>query len=231
MTMTIVEPARDDRAAIDKAFSLLVAFGSDAATGLGVSELARRTRLSKSTAFRVLGMLERNAMVERVGKNYRLGAPGRVIPAPSVNNGMNPAPADQVPGTPPPVSDPLKRPGSGTVECNGQQPNPCVYTPASSSAIYSPQSGELIGPDGVKYSVENSSHTGDRAVQFGLDAAIDDAESAAADLVGIVESGRMQLRGDGETHVALRRERIGVRHRLPAIHPVAASAYPREQGI
>ena len=32
--------------------------------------------------------------------------PGLVIPAPSVNNGMNPAPADKVPGTPPPVSDP-----------------------------------------------------------------------------------------------------------------------------
>lgn len=74
MTITVVEPVRDARAAIDKAFSLLVAFGSDASGGLGVSELARRTRLSKSTAFRVLGMLERNAMVERVGTNYRLGA-------------------------------------------------------------------------------------------------------------------------------------------------------------
>jgi phospholipid/cholesterol/gamma-HCH transport system substrate-binding protein len=84
--------------------------------------------------------------------------PGQVIPAPSVNNGMNPAPANRVPGTPPAVSDPLQRPGSGTVQCNGQQPNPCVYTP---NAVYSPQSGELIGPDGVKYSVENSSHTGD----------------------------------------------------------------------
>jgi phospholipid/cholesterol/gamma-HCH transport system substrate-binding protein len=87
--------------------------------------------------------------------------PGEVIPAPSVDNGLNPAPADQVPGTPPPVSDPLQRPGSGTVQCNGQQPNPCVYTPNPPSATYSPQSGELIGPDGVKYSVENSTHTGD----------------------------------------------------------------------
>ncbi|MGY4713008.1 IclR family transcriptional regulator [Mycolicibacterium sp. CBM1] len=69
-----MDTGRDDRAAIDKAFSLLVAFGDDASTGLGVSELARRTSLSKSTAFRVLGMLERNAMVERVGKNYRLGS-------------------------------------------------------------------------------------------------------------------------------------------------------------
>jgi phospholipid/cholesterol/gamma-HCH transport system substrate-binding protein len=88
--------------------------------------------------------------------------PGMVIPAPSVNNGINPAPSDRVAGTPPPTSDPLSRPGSGTVQCNGQQPNPCVYTPSGPpSAVYSPQSGELVGPDGVKYSVENSKKTGD----------------------------------------------------------------------
>ncbi len=89
-------------------------------------------------------------------------SPGIVIPAPSVNNGLNPAPADKVAGSPPPVSDPLSRPGSGAVQCNGQQPNPCFYTPSGPPrAIYSPQSGELIGPDGVKYSVQNSSETGD----------------------------------------------------------------------
>ncbi|QNI05220.1 MCE family protein [Mycobacterium kubicae] len=88
--------------------------------------------------------------------------PGQVIPAPSINTGLNPAPADRVPGTPPPTSDPLSRPGSGTVQCNGQQPNPCVYTPGGPpTAVYSPQSGELVGPDGVKYSVENSTRTGD----------------------------------------------------------------------
>lgn len=88
--------------------------------------------------------------------------PGMVIPAPSINNGMNPAPSDRVAGTPPPTSDPLSRPGSGTVTCNGQQPNPCVYTPGGPpSAVYSPQSGQLIGPDGVKWSVENSTKTGD----------------------------------------------------------------------
>jgi phospholipid/cholesterol/gamma-HCH transport system substrate-binding protein len=88
--------------------------------------------------------------------------PGMVIPAPSVDNGVNPAPSDRVSGTPPPVSDELSRPGSGTVTCNGQQPNPCVYTPSGPpSAVYSPQSGELVGPDGVKYSVENSTKTGD----------------------------------------------------------------------
>ena len=91
--------------------------------------------------------------------------PGMVIPAPSVNNGLNPAPADRLPPgglTPPPMSDPLQRPGSGSVRCNGQQPNPCVYTPGGPpTAVYSPQSGELVGPDGVKYSVQNSTKTGD----------------------------------------------------------------------
>ena len=62
----VLDSVRDDRAAVDKAFSLLVAFGAEASTGVGVSELARRASLSKSTAYRVLGMLERNAMVERI---------------------------------------------------------------------------------------------------------------------------------------------------------------------
>jgi len=88
--------------------------------------------------------------------------PGQVIPAPSVNNGLNPLPADRVPGTPPPVSDPLQRPGSGTVQCNGQQPDPCIYTPsAAATSIYDVQSGRVVGPDGVVYSVENSSKTGE----------------------------------------------------------------------
>jgi phospholipid/cholesterol/gamma-HCH transport system substrate-binding protein len=88
--------------------------------------------------------------------------PGQVIPAPSVNNGDNPLPADRVPGTPPPVSDPLQRPGSGTVRCNGQQPNPCIYTPsAAPTSIYDVQSGLVVGPDGVVYSVENSRNTGE----------------------------------------------------------------------
>jgi phospholipid/cholesterol/gamma-HCH transport system substrate-binding protein len=91
--------------------------------------------------------------------------PGHVIPAPSINTGLNPAPVDRLPPggqTPPPISDPLQRPGSGTVQCNGQQPNPCVYVPGGPpAAIYSPQSGEVVGPDGAKYAVDNSSKTGD----------------------------------------------------------------------
>lgn len=86
MTVSIAEQGRDDRAAVDKAISLLVSFGDHGCTGVGVSELARRAQLSKSTAFRVLGMLERNGVVERVGRNYRLGARlhelGRTVYAP-----------------------------------------------------------------------------------------------------------------------------------------------------
>jgi phospholipid/cholesterol/gamma-HCH transport system substrate-binding protein len=95
--------------------------------------------------------------------------PGRgVIPAPTVNNGLNPLPADQLP--PParasaPTSDPLSPPGQGSVQCSGQQPNPCIYTPApgppGATAVYSPTSGQVVGPDGVKYNVSNSSNTGD----------------------------------------------------------------------
>jgi len=64
---------RDTRTAVDKAISVVTAFGKDAHLGLGVSELARRADLSKSTTFRLLGMLERNGVVERAGTAYRLG--------------------------------------------------------------------------------------------------------------------------------------------------------------
>ena len=92
--------------------------------------------------------------------------PGTVIPAPSINNGLNPLPSDLLPPPAQPAQDPLSAPGSGTVQCNGQQPNPCDYTPAappatSISAVYDSQSGEIVGPDGMKYTVTNSSSTGD----------------------------------------------------------------------
>lgn len=69
----ILERSRDERSAVDKAVSVLKAFGRDAHLGIGVSELSRRAGLSKSTTFRVLGMLERNGAVERAGTAYRLG--------------------------------------------------------------------------------------------------------------------------------------------------------------
>lgn len=71
--MTDTERARDERTAVDKAVDVLRAFGRDAHLGLGVSELSRRAGLSKSTTFRILGMLEHNEMVERAGTAYRLG--------------------------------------------------------------------------------------------------------------------------------------------------------------
>lgn len=88
--------------------------------------------------------------------------PGRVIQAPSINNGTVPLPADKLPGTPPPRSDPVQRPGSGHVVCNGQQPNPCIYTPdGPGAAVYDTQNGEVTGPDGVTFSVDNSNKPGD----------------------------------------------------------------------
>ncbi|WP_433292969.1 IclR family transcriptional regulator [Pseudonocardia sp. CA-142604] len=91
---------RDERAVIDKAADLLVALDGERA-GLGVSELARRTKLSKSTTFRVLGALERSGMVERVGTAYRVGNVvrqlGRDAPAPQpdlVRNALVPYTAD-----------------------------------------------------------------------------------------------------------------------------------------
>ncbi|WP_284987908.1 MULTISPECIES: IclR family transcriptional regulator [unclassified Arthrobacter] len=73
MASSVAATARDDRAAVDKAMALLSVFGNDALTGVGVSELARRSDMSKSTAFRVLAMLQRSGAVERAGNAYRLG--------------------------------------------------------------------------------------------------------------------------------------------------------------
>lgn len=72
--MSKTEISRDERSAVDKAFSVVRAFGEDAQLGVGVSELARRAGLSKSTTFRLLTTLEGNGVVERVGTAYRLGA-------------------------------------------------------------------------------------------------------------------------------------------------------------
>ena len=92
--------------------------------------------------------------------------PGTVIRAPSINNGLNPLAADLLPPPTAPTSDAPTKPGQGTVQCNGQQPNPCAYTPGptpatNSSATYDASSGEVVGPDGTKYTVKNSTTTGD----------------------------------------------------------------------
>lgn len=62
----------EQQTAVDKALVLLKSLAEHDREA-GVSELARRARLIKSTAFRLLGILHRNDLVERVGSRYRLG--------------------------------------------------------------------------------------------------------------------------------------------------------------
>lgn len=62
---------RDDRAAVEKALSLMETLFEVEVAGL--SELARRTGLTKSTTFRLLGSFERRGVVVRDGGRYRLG--------------------------------------------------------------------------------------------------------------------------------------------------------------
>lgn len=106
--------------------------------------------------------------------------PGTVMPAPTINTGLNPLPADLLPPPPVPTSDPVSKPGQGAVQCASPeagvdirgvqpgwpQPGTCDYTPAGTpatnmSATYDASSGEIIGPDGTKYTVKNSTTTGD----------------------------------------------------------------------
>ncbi|MGK5113228.1 IclR family transcriptional regulator [Geodermatophilus sp. CPCC 205506] len=70
------DPEGGDRAgaptSVSKALQLLDAFRL-AGPSLGVSELARRAGVPKSTAFRLLAYLEQGGYVERTGTDYRLG--------------------------------------------------------------------------------------------------------------------------------------------------------------
>ncbi len=69
------EPSSSDqRSAVDKAFCLLRSFTPEDGAGVGVSELARRSDLSKSTAHRLLATLVANGAVQRAGGIYRLGS-------------------------------------------------------------------------------------------------------------------------------------------------------------
>jgi DNA-binding IclR family transcriptional regulator len=71
--VAVDESAKTDGAtSVGKAVALLTAF--DRPGAIGVSELARRAALPKSTAYRLLGILEEWDLVERVGRRYRLGA-------------------------------------------------------------------------------------------------------------------------------------------------------------
>lgn len=106
--------------------------------------------------------------------------PGTVIPAPTINTGLNPLPADLLPAPKAPTSDPVSAPGQGSVQCadpaagvdirgvqpGWPQPGQCSYNPSGTpatnmSATYDASSGEIVGPDGTKYTVKNSTTTGD----------------------------------------------------------------------
>ncbi|MBV7281264.1 MULTISPECIES: IclR family transcriptional regulator [unclassified Corynebacterium] len=71
--MTREQPTKDTRGAVDKAMSLLRCFTTHDAMGIGLSELARRAELSKTTTHRLLGTLVDNDALERSGDVYRLG--------------------------------------------------------------------------------------------------------------------------------------------------------------
>lgn len=58
---------------VDKAFALLRAFRPEDAAGLGVSELARRAGVNKSTTHRLLAILVRNGAILKADEVYRLG--------------------------------------------------------------------------------------------------------------------------------------------------------------
>lgn len=75
------------RTSVDKAIAVLKAFHEDAYTGVGVSELSRRSGLSKSTSFRLLRVLEDNDLLERAGTDYRFSDTFRTLvdPNPSQN--------------------------------------------------------------------------------------------------------------------------------------------------
>lgn len=62
----------DQRGSIDKAFALIRAFQPEDVSGVGVSELARRASLSKSTAHRLLNKLVENEAVFKADDMYRL---------------------------------------------------------------------------------------------------------------------------------------------------------------
>ena len=75
MTVTTLpggDSSQATRAVVDKAFALLEAW-DHRSENLGVSELARRTGLPKSTSHRLLGILEAAGLVERLAKGYTFG--------------------------------------------------------------------------------------------------------------------------------------------------------------
>ena len=72
LSITDAKPQTESSASVTKALRLLDVFRSHGPV-LGVSELARQAGVAKSTAFRLLALLEEAELVERDGRGYRLG--------------------------------------------------------------------------------------------------------------------------------------------------------------
>ena len=87
----------DSRTAVEKACVLLSAFNHRPGSIVGVSELARRSGLTKSTAFRQLAILERADMVERVGRGYRIGRTLKTLAGSAVEYEHSPLTAELLP--------------------------------------------------------------------------------------------------------------------------------------
>ncbi|MGY1806976.1 IclR family transcriptional regulator [Blastococcus sp. SYSU D00669] len=68
------DPLGDTSSSVGKALSLLNAFIGANNEVLGVSEIARRAGVAKSTAHRLLAVLEGHGLVERAGDGWLLGA-------------------------------------------------------------------------------------------------------------------------------------------------------------
>ena len=65
---------RSSRTTVDKAVSLLEAFEGESTASLGLTQLAQRADLSKSTAHRVLSMLVDTGVIERSGTPVPVGS-------------------------------------------------------------------------------------------------------------------------------------------------------------
>ncbi len=71
-TMAATDAAQATRAVVEKAFTLLEAWNHRREV-VGVSELSRRTGLAKTTAHRLLRILDSSGLIERVENGYRCG--------------------------------------------------------------------------------------------------------------------------------------------------------------
>ena len=73
MSHTVVteDAATGSPTAVDKLLKVLRELDANRTSPTGVSDLSRKTGLTKSTTFRLLRTLERNEMVRRVGRDYQ----------------------------------------------------------------------------------------------------------------------------------------------------------------